>query len=149
MSKEFPCPYCSKEFDTAWALKNHVRISSGEHGPKYSTPEGFKPEKKSNPGPPSPNVSEPNVSETQDSNISQTFKDGDLQTVQKVEPPEEKPVTKWECPSCGAGKEDWISIDEAIKKDLYNISDEDKKEYDFVCTNCDEAIKVREGELST
>jgi len=148
MTKAYPCPFCPAEFDGVWQLENHVRLSSGDHGPKHSMPKGFKVEVSNVSGPPSPNVSEPNVSETlepnvsepQDPNVAKGLQDGDLSNVQKVEPPKEKPVLK--CPECGSTKEYWVSVN--AEDHGYNLTDEMKKEYDFICTNCNELIKVRE-----
>lgn len=143
MTKEFPCPFCEAEFDTAWQLTNHVRISGGEHGPKYSLPKGFKVEVSNVSEPPSPNVSDSNVSQTPESNVSNVSKgpqDGDLTKVQKITLPITKPVLK--CPECGSTKEDWVSVN--AEDHGYNLTDEMKKEYDFICTNCNELIKVRE-----
>ncbi|MCK4819934.1 hypothetical protein KA005_29480 [bacterium] len=137
MTKEFPCPFCKAEFDTAWQLTNHVRISGGEHGPKYSLPEGFKVEV-SEPNPPT--GEKPNVSQIPETNVSKGPQDGDLTKVQKITLPITKPVLK--CPECGSTKEDWVSVN--AEDHGYNLTDEMKKEYDFICTNCNELIKVRE-----
>lgn len=139
--KGYPCPFCGKECDTAWQLKNHVRASGGEHGPKFTFPEGFKVDVSNVTGPPSPNVTEPNVTQTLEPNVTKGPQDGDLTNIQKIDPPKTKPVLK--CPECGSTKEDWIPIANA-EDEGYKVTDEIKKEYDFFCSNCRELIKVRE-----
>lgn len=137
---KYPCPFCKAEFDTVLQLENHVRLSSGDHGPKHSMPEGFNVGVSNVSGPPSPNVSESNVSQTPDPNVSKGPQDGDLTQIQKVAPPVTKTVIK--CPDCGSTKEDWISVN--AEDSGYNLTEEMKEEYDFICTNCGELLKVRE-----
>jgi len=140
MTKEYPCPFCKAEFDTIWQLENHVRISAGEHGPKYTIPDGFKVgNSQPNPATEEKQTLETNVSQTPDLNVIKGPQDGDLTNVQKITPPITKPVLR--CPECGSSKEDWISINADHD---YNVTEEMKKEYDFICTECRELIKVRE-----
>ena len=50
--------------------------------------------------------------------------------------PEKRCYIEGTCPGCGSTSIDWMPIEDAY------VSDEDKREYDFVCVDCWELIKL-------
>ena len=136
MVNKIKCPYCDKEFNTTWQVTNHVRISAGDHGPKHSLPKDYKP--------PEPNVSteglgnDPNLS---DPNVSNAQMHSNT-NVTKIEPPEKPIIKDLTCPDCGAHKNQWIAITQAQDYG-YNLTEDQLKEYQYICSECNEFIKVK------
>ena len=141
MSDTKKCPYCEAEFDKSWKVTNHVRIASGDHGPKHSLPKDYVEEIED-----SKPVSE---NEKKEDFIKQNNENNEnnqtiiKKEVIKVELPEKLITKTSECPDCGANKSEWIEINHARENDI-NVTDEDIEEYDFVCPSpCYELIKVK------
>ena len=150
MTEEYKCPYCDKSFKMKHLLVNHVRqSSSGDHGKKYTLPNDFKEKIKIEQNKPQKQQLEQDLNQNdvpaeslQQEEKPKVEQNKPIQNITHVDPPE-IPITKTlKCPDCGLDKSEWINVKEAYKYDL-NLSKEEIAEYDYVCPNCYELIKVK------
>ena len=141
----YKCPICGKDFNKPWMVVNHIRVTKGKnHGDWGEFPEDkevMELVKK---------YSTKKIEDDKDLDIdkSNTDNDTDLdnkdddKNIQKVKPPERKIIKTNKCPDCGADKQQWVSVKTANQFG-YELSDDEFKEYDFICSECNELIKVK------
>ncbi|MBA7496673.1 hypothetical protein ES702_07282 [subsurface metagenome] len=144
-TEEFLCPYCNdgKDWKMKHLLVNHIRQSSGDHGEKYHFPADYKERMGEVTG--EENTHSEEGEQSPDPHIEKPTEKPNIPTetkITKVDPPEIPVVKDHKCPDCGTPKTDWINTKEAFKHEI-NLSYDEIAEFDYVCPECYELIKVK------